>query len=77
MLNEAGAIPNNCDVVVAPPALHVGSVLATLRKDVKVALQNSWSEPKAFCRGRPRARLAGSRAWNVQPPPRSPRSSAT
>jgi triosephosphate isomerase len=47
MLNEAGAIPSNCDVVVAPPTLHVGSVLAAVRKDVKVAVQNSWSEPKA------------------------------
>jgi len=47
MLNGFGEIPKNVDVVVAPPAIHIGSVLDGLRSDIKVAIQNSWSEPKA------------------------------
>lgn len=44
-LNGGGAWPANVDVVVAPPALHVGTVQATLRSDTSVAVQNIWKAP--------------------------------
>lgn len=46
MLNGVGDIPPNVDVVVAPPALHVGTVMSSVRKDINVAIQNAWKEPK-------------------------------
>lgn len=39
-LNEAGDIPANAEVVVGVPAIHIGTVMATLRKDIAVAAQN-------------------------------------
>jgi len=39
LLNGGGEFPSNAEVVVAPPALHVGSVQGTLRKDIHVAVQ--------------------------------------
>jgi len=47
MLNGAGEFPSNAEVVVAPTALHLGNVLSGVRKDVNVAVQNLWHEPKA------------------------------
>lgn len=46
MLN-ASDIPSNCEVVVSPPSLHVGTVLSGVKPDVNVAVQNVWKEPKA------------------------------
>ena len=39
-LNGAGAIPAWCEVVVGVPAIHIGSVLGSLRKDISVAAQD-------------------------------------
>lgn len=47
MLNGAGEFPPDAQVVVAPTALHLGAVLAEVRKDVNVSVQNLWSEPSA------------------------------
>jgi len=41
MMNEA-AIPNDVEVVVAPPALYAGSVASGMRSDVAVATQDIW-----------------------------------
>jgi hypothetical protein len=40
VLNEAGAFPSNVEVVIAPSALHIGTVAAGLRPEVGVAIQN-------------------------------------
>lgn len=41
MLNEAGPIPANVEVVVTPVLLHANLALTTLRSDIAVAAQNS------------------------------------
>lgn len=41
ILNEAGTIPSNVEVVVAPPLLHIPYVLSNIRDDIGVAAQNS------------------------------------
>lgn len=48
MLNNSGDFSDSIDVVVAPPAIHIGSVLKTVRSDVHVAIQNCWSEPNVI-----------------------------
>jgi len=40
LLNEAGAFPANAEVVIAPSALHISSVMSSIRADVGVAIQN-------------------------------------
>eukprot|EP00586_Coscinodiscus_wailesii_P005604 CAMPEP_0172489778 /NCGR_PEP_ID=MMETSP1066-20121228/19993_1 /TAXON_ID=671091 /ORGANISM="Coscinodiscus wailesii, Strain CCMP2513" /LENGTH=316 /DNA_ID=CAMNT_0013257879 /DNA_START=76 /DNA_END=1026 /DNA_ORIENTATION=+ len=40
MLNDAGPIPANVEVVVAPVAIHSHLALSSLRSDVAVAVQN-------------------------------------
>lgn len=40
LLNAFGDLPSNVDVLIAPSALHIGSVQATLRPDVLVAAQD-------------------------------------
>lgn len=40
VLNEAGPIPANVEVVVGVPSIHIGLVLSTLRDDIEVAAQN-------------------------------------
>lgn len=40
ILNEAGPIPANVEVVVGVPSIHIGLVLATIRDDIQVAAQN-------------------------------------
>mmetsp|Transcript_28108 Transcript_28108/g.87243 ORF Transcript_28108/g.87243 Transcript_28108/m.87243 type:complete len:280 (+) Transcript_28108:51-890(+) len=39
-LNNAGDIPPWVEVVVGVPAIHIGTVLATLRRDISVAAQD-------------------------------------
>lgn len=39
-MNQAGDLPENAEVIVAPATLHAGLVKDSLRKDVRVALQN-------------------------------------
>lgn len=39
-LNEAGSIPPWVEVVVGVPAIHIGDVLKTLRKDIAVGAQD-------------------------------------
>ena len=40
LLNDAGALPANAEVVIAPSALHIGLAKQALRADVGVAIQN-------------------------------------
>jgi len=47
IFNEAGAIPSLAEVVVAPVALHIGSVAASIRPDFNVACQNIGLNEKA------------------------------
>lgn len=46
ILNEAGPIPANVEVVVGVPAIHIGLVLSTLRDDIEVAAQNCGANAK-------------------------------
>jgi len=46
ILNEAGPIPANVEVVVGVPAVHIGLVLSMLRDDIEVAAQNCGSNDK-------------------------------
>lgn len=36
MLNDGGEFPENAEVVVAPPSIHVQGVKDTIRPDIKV-----------------------------------------
>ncbi|CEM14871.1 unnamed protein product [Vitrella brassicaformis CCMP3155] len=47
LLNEGGNFPDKVEVVVAPPALHVGYVQDSIRKDISVSTQNV-GLPKAY-----------------------------
>eukprot|EP01114_Cavostelium_apophysatum_P015940 TRINITY_DN444_c0_g2_i1.p1 TRINITY_DN444_c0_g2~~TRINITY_DN444_c0_g2_i1.p1 ORF type:complete len:255 (+),score=77.56 TRINITY_DN444_c0_g2_i1:402-1166(+) len=51
-LND-GKIPSEdkVEVVVAPPFLSIDHVLKTIRKEIKVSAQNSWSETKGAFTG--------------------------
>jgi triosephosphate isomerase len=40
ILNEGGEFPERAEVVVAPVALHIGAVQATIRPEINVACQN-------------------------------------
>lgn len=45
-LNEgAGGLPDNVDVVVAPPFLHLSKVLSEVNPRFEVSAQNAWVEP--------------------------------
>jgi len=47
VLNEAGPIPENVEVAVAPTFIHLSTALSTLRKDITVSGQNSGLNEKA------------------------------
>jgi triosephosphate isomerase len=47
ILNKGGEFPSNCEVIIAPPLLHTGYVIDSIRKDIQVSVQNIWSEPTA------------------------------
>jgi triosephosphate isomerase (TIM) len=40
VFNEAGAIPENVDVALCVPYIHIPMVLAEVRKDITVGAQN-------------------------------------
>ena len=42
------AIPDNADVLIAPPALHMGLLTASLNKRIEISAQNVWSGPKEY-----------------------------
>eukprot|EP00943_MAST-04B_sp_MAST-4B-sp1_P003839 g3839.t1 len=42
-LNQGGQIPDNCEVICAPTALHLDYVKGNLRADYQVCAQNIWS----------------------------------
>merc|ERR1719362_2130567 len=46
-LNEAGPIPANVEVAVAPTFIHLSTALSTLRKDIAISGQNCGSNAKA------------------------------
>jgi triosephosphate isomerase len=41
VFNEAGTIPDNVDVAICVPYIHIPMVLSSLRKDIEVGAQNS------------------------------------
>lgn len=44
MLNNAGSVPSNTEVVIASPSIHLASLKANLRKDIAIS-----SEVKHLC----------------------------
>lgn len=42
VLNDAGEVPSNVDVVVSPTFVHIPATMSSLRKDFFVAAQNCW-----------------------------------
>jgi len=47
-LNGAPAFPGNCQVVVCPTALHLGTVQDKLKRgDIELGVQNVWKDAKA------------------------------
>lgn len=46
MFNEAGAIPENVDVALCVPYIHIPMVLAEVRKDITVGAQNCGNNEK-------------------------------
>eukprot|EP00013_Stygamoeba_regulata_P022779 CAMPEP_0177663110 /NCGR_PEP_ID=MMETSP0447-20121125/19735_1 /TAXON_ID=0 /ORGANISM="Stygamoeba regulata, Strain BSH-02190019" /LENGTH=251 /DNA_ID=CAMNT_0019168893 /DNA_START=35 /DNA_END=790 /DNA_ORIENTATION=+ len=48
---NAGSVPTSCEVVVAPVALHLSTVKATIKPDFAVSAQNCYKEPKGAFTG--------------------------
>jgi len=46
VFNEAGTIPENVEVAIAAPFIHIGLVLEELRKDIATSAQNCAASPK-------------------------------
>jgi triosephosphate isomerase len=81
-LNNGGAFPANAEVVIAPSAIHLGLVTATVRPEVAVAIQDIHTAkvrahaPLSAWALRAQLRARCARPTRAAPSPRPPASAA-